>query len=180
MKKTDHRGRGKRSSKKVRHGWGCSLRHNIKQNNGLCRLDEKKPNAWGLYDMPGNLWDWCSDWYGEYPKGAVNNPIGPEQGSIRVFRGGSWFNLPAICRSAIRDGNTPSIRFDGPGFRVTLSPSGISKWAEPDQVRRSVAGGQRDRVSAERWPPIHHFILNPDRVWLFSFRLDQKRKSREY
>ena len=129
MKKKDHRGREKRSSKKVRHVWGNSLRHNIKQNNGLCRLDEKKPNAWGLYDMRVNLWEWCGDWCGEYPKGVVNNPIGPEQGLSRVFRGGSWFNLPAICGSAIRDGNTPSIRFDGFRFRVALSSSGIPKYA---------------------------------------------------
>jgi formylglycine-generating enzyme required for sulfatase activity len=61
-----------------------------------------EPNAWGLYDMHGNVWEWCSDRYGDYPKGAVSDPSGPKEGSYRVIRGGCWGSDAAICRSAIR------------------------------------------------------------------------------
>ncbi len=59
-------------------------------------------NSWGLYDMHGNVWEWCSDWYGEYPTGAVTDPAGPGRGSYRVLRGGGWLNLACYCRSAGR------------------------------------------------------------------------------
>jgi len=90
-------------------------------------VGEKKANAWGLYDMHGNVWELCSDWYGEYPKGAVSDPSGPNEGSDRVDRGGSWSIEAARCRSACRGWIVPSIRFNGLGFRVALSSSGIPK-----------------------------------------------------
>ncbi|MBF0229691.1 MAG: SUMF1/EgtB/PvdO family nonheme iron enzyme [Desulfamplus sp.] len=81
----------------------------------------KTPNYWKLYDMHGNVWEWCQDWYGAYPSGSVTNPVDASSGSSRVLRGGSWFNSAANCRSADRLGGTPDGRFDDFGFRLVRS-----------------------------------------------------------
>jgi len=77
------------------------------------------PNAWGLYDMHGNVFEWCSDWYGTYNTGAQTNPTGATSGTTRVLRGGSWSGYAPYCRVAFRNSyNGPAYRYGGVGFRV--------------------------------------------------------------
>ncbi|MDR3228391.1 MAG: formylglycine-generating enzyme family protein [Puniceicoccales bacterium] len=88
----------------------------------------KSPNAWGFYDMHGNVWEWCSDWYDSYcyPSGSVSDPTGPNSGSDRVLRGGSWHYDSGCCRSAYRLYFSPSLRnIGGMGFRVALAPASV-------------------------------------------------------
>ncbi len=81
----------------------------------------RKVNVWGLHDMHGNVWEWCSDWYAESYAFTDNvNPQGPDSGSSRVLRGGSWFNSAQNCRCANRLRITPDYRNNGNGFRVVL------------------------------------------------------------
>jgi formylglycine-generating enzyme required for sulfatase activity len=93
--------------------------------NTVHPVGEKKPNAWGLYDMHGNIWEWCEDWYDGryYTKAPMDDPPGPAIGSNHVFRGGCWGDAAGSCRSSNRYSYGPESRGSYLGFRVSLVPS---------------------------------------------------------
>jgi formylglycine-generating enzyme required for sulfatase activity/Flp pilus assembly protein TadD len=91
------------------------------------QVGQKKPNAWGLYDMHGNVWEWCADWYDSYANSPMDDPAGPATGLSRVYRGGGWYDPAWLCRSAYRYFLSPDYRADFIGFRVALDPVDASK-----------------------------------------------------
>ena len=84
-------------------------------------VGRKKPNELGIYDMSGNVWEWCKDWYGAYTAEAQTNPKGASSGTFRVLRGGGWDGTSAGCRVAFRTYRGPTYRYSRIGFRVVLS-----------------------------------------------------------
>jgi uncharacterized protein (TIGR02996 family) len=89
-----------------------------------CPVGSYRPNAFGLYDLHGQVWEWCSDWFAGdyYGKSPEHDPLGPSDGSFRVIRGGRWGGLGQGCRAAVRGRYAPSYRYGGLGFRVAAVP----------------------------------------------------------
>ena len=101
-------------------------------------------NPWGVYDMHGNVWEWCADWYSPYPSHAVKDPTGPAQGAARIVRGGCWINFPAVCRSANRGKTVPAIWNFNFGFRVVRTLDQMRAAADSVKPPTSIPLAQRN------------------------------------
>ena len=116
-----------RAGTSTKYSWGDSISssnanydENVEQTT---TVGYYPANSWGFYEMHGNVWEWCADWYDDYASGSLTDPIGPASGSDRVFRGGSWRDTGPVLRSATRSYYFPSYRSYSVGFRVGFQSS---------------------------------------------------------
>jgi len=120
----EYAARGGKGSKGTKYSGGRSLDnagwYDANSGSKTHSVATKNPNELGIYDMSGNVWEWCKDWYADYSATAQTNPKGVASGSSRALRGGGWFSSATICRVANRGSIDPANRTDH-GFRVVLS-----------------------------------------------------------
>ena len=101
-------------------------------------VGERQPNAWGIHDMHGNVFEWCWDWFAEYTPGAQTDPQGPASGFRRVYRGGSWRFEAHQARSAFRFGNQPHLRTNFLGFRIARNAEEYPSVTSPNCLEQAV------------------------------------------
>jgi len=103
-----------------------------------------------LFDLNGNVFQWTHDWFGDYGVEASIDPLGAKVDSTRVYRGGSWLNDAANCRAANRRTNDPTLRSSGSGFRLALSPSGVTPEARPAKGAEPSGAGPEGTSAQQR------------------------------
>ena len=135
--------RGGRKSRHYKYSGSKGLAevawYGVNSNSQTHPVGAKNPNELGIYDMSGNVWEWCNDWFGDYTSSAVTNPLGPTYGSLRVYRGGSWRGIAGVCRVSNRYGDFPGSRPYGLGLRLVL----------PQQLMFTVNGVTFEMVPVE-------------------------------
>jgi len=122
-------------------------------------VGEKLPNRWGFYDVHGNVFEWCLDWYDAFTKVSVTDPVGPAVGTSRVVRGGSWCLPARILRSACRGGLDPGVRDVSLGFRL-LSSALVAEPSERAMLPEVEQGTERARIGSAE--PVYEFLRSVD------------------